>query len=264
MTIIYIFSFIFGTIIGSFLNVLTYRMHTGMKITGRSMCFVCGKKLYWYELVPIFSFALQRARCRGCKSKISWQYPTVEFLTGLLFVLSVYSVAPMQYFLITQYEAISIVYLWLVMSILVVISVYDIRHKIIPDIYAYSLIVITLTFFVFNVGVLNIFTTPYVWDLFAGIILATPFALLWLISRGRWMGLGDAKLMLGIGWLLGLYAGISAIIIAFWIGAAVGLLLMLIKGKNFTMKTEIPFGPFLILGALLVLFFGADVLKLAV
>ena len=261
--LIYIFIFIFGAIIGSFLNVVIYRMNTGLTLSGRSMCFSCSKKLHWYELVPLLSFVIQKGRCRGCESKISWQYPIVEFITGALFVLSAYHFLPASVSLISQYSIISTLYLWVVISILVVITVYDIRHKIIPNMCAYLLALITLLFFIFNVGIYNIFDPLYRWDLFAGPILAIPFALLWLASRGRWMGLGDAKLMLGLGWLLGLYAGISAVILAFWIGAAAGIILISMKGKRYTMKTEIPFGPFLILGALIVLFYGIDVLKLA-
>ncbi|MFC1720710.1 prepilin peptidase [Patescibacteria group bacterium] len=261
-TTFYILVFIFGAIVGSFLNVVIYRMRTGLRVTGRSMCFTCGQKLRWYELFPLVSFIAQKGRCRTCGSKISWQYPTVELITATLFVLSAYYILPAQYFLATQYEIISTAYLLVVMSILVVISVYDIRHKIIPDSCAYILAAITLSFFVYSTGVSNVFNPLYILDLFAGPILAAPFAILWLVSKGRWMGLGDAKLMLGLGWLLGLYSGISAVILAFWIGAVAGILLILIKGKSFTMKTEIPFGPFLVLGTLLVIFGGIDVLRL--
>ena len=104
----------------------------------------------------------------------------------------------------------------------------------------------------------------------AGPILAFPFVFLWIISQGRWLGLGDAKLALGIGWFLGLVKGSSAIILGVWAGAFVGLLLISLSKinnskrlsfltKNFTIKSELPFAPFLILGATLVFFFGWDV-----
>ncbi len=261
MTSVYIFTFIFGAIIGSFLNVVICRTHTGMKITGYSMCFSCNRRLRWYELIPIFSFMIQNARCRECKSKISWQYPIVEIITAVLFVAVVYKILPNIY-LIQYIDLVNILFLWIISSLFIIISVYDIRHKIIPDIFSYSLAVFALVLFIFKTGFSNIFQVTYLWDLLAGPILATPFALLWFVSGGRWMGLGDAKLVLGIGWLLGLYGGISAIILAFWIGAVIALLLVFTKGRKYTMKTEIPFAPFLILATFLVFFFNLDLLSI--
>jgi prepilin signal peptidase PulO-like enzyme (type II secretory pathway) len=116
---------------------------------------------------------------------------------------------------------------------------------------------------------------PSVLDLFSGIILAAPFVLLWIISGGKWIGFGDAKLALGIGWFLGMVYGLSAIIIGFWIGAVISLILLgagktacskAIRSlpayfglKHVSMKSEIPFAPFLILGLVLVYFFKWDV-----
>ncbi len=83
-----IFFFILGIVVGSFLNVIVLRFRSGLKATqGRSICFSCGKTLQWYELIPVASFLFQGARCRGCNSRISWQYPLVELLTGAIFIL---------------------------------------------------------------------------------------------------------------------------------------------------------------------------------
>lgn len=252
--IFYIFIFLFGAIIGSFLNVVIYRLGTGSSIArGRSMCFSCGKTLSWYELIPVFSFLIQRGKCRTCKSKISWQYPVVEVTTGLLFLLTWTS----------GFQVAELFYYWAIMAILVVIAVYDIRHKIIPNGFAYSFITLSAVPLVWMSGF-------QMWDWLAGPILFLPFAGLWAVSRGTWMGFGDAKLAWGIGWFLGLYAGVSAIILAFWIGAVWGLGLialshahrLLLSGKRFTIKSEIPFGPFLIFGTLLVFFFNIDVFSL--
>ncbi len=258
----YIIIFIFGVIIGSFLNVVINRYNTGISLGGRSMCFSCGAKLSWYELIPIISFLIQRGKCRKCKSKISWQYLIVEFSTGILFLLTVCYLPFTGYFDIFVYF-----YLWIIICLLVVITVYDFRHKIIPDSFVYVFAGLSFLYMfaniVFSIGDFNKI------DLLAGPILATPFVLLWLVSRGSWMGLGDAKLSLGIGWFLGLYYGLSAIILSFWIGAVFGVVLIIfgntnlfLKDKKFTMKSEIPFGPFLILGIFLVLFFKIDALKL--
>ncbi len=184
----YIIIFIFGTIIGSFLNVVIYRYNTGTSITkGRSMCFSCGKTLVWYELVPVLSFIIQRGKCSGCGSKISWQYPLVEIITGLLFLLTFFTLVSSG-----QVNIFSITFLLIIMSIFVVISVYDIRHKIIPEglVYGFILLSFIQLFFIPNVGII---------DWLAGPIFFLPFAMLWFFSKGQWMGFGDAKLALGIG-----------------------------------------------------------------
>jgi len=136
--------------------------------------------------------------------------------------------------------------------------VYDLKHKIIPNGFVYAFILISF---------LNLFISPYLgmelpskMELLAGPILAIPFVLLWFFSRGTWMGLGDGKLALGIGWMLGITKGISAILVAFWAGAIVGIILLFLKPKTITMKSEIPFGPFLVLGLLLVLLFNINIL----
>lgn len=261
--VFYILIFIFGTIIGSFLNVVIYRLGTGMSIVrGRSMCFSCGKKLSWYELIPVLSFIIQKGKCINCKSKFSWQYPTVEAITGLLFLLIIYKLQ------ITDYANISVnllelAYLWVIFSILMIIAVYDMRHKIIPNSFVYSFIFLSALQFIWAPSIQG-------WDVLAGLILFLPFAALWFFSRGRWMGFGDAKLSFGIGWFLGLSGGISAVILAFWIGAVWGLALiafskinrLFFTAKTITMKSEIPFGPFLILGTLLVFFFNVDIFSL--
>lgn len=238
------FVFIFGAIIGSFLNVVIYRFNTGRSLGGRSTCPVCAKTLKWPELLPIVSFIFLRAKCRSCRTKISWQYPLVEFLTAALF-LGVF---------IWQGLALTIIFWWLVMATLVVIAVYDLRHKIIPDFFAYTLILLALgrVFWVFK-------DAPW-GHLLAGIGLFAFFALLWAAGRGRWMGFGDAKLALAVGLLLGPTGGISAIVFAFWSGALAGIALLLLS-KRYTIKAEIPFAPFIIFGFLLNLLCGLDILQ---
>ena len=266
--------FIFGTIIGSFLNVVILRYNTGEPITkGKSACFSCAKSLSWYEMFPIISFIALRAKCRSCKSKISWQYPLVEFFTGLLFLATCAKLNGFDLFnqpnLFSVFQVISYFYYFAVFSILMIITVYDLRHKIIPDTLVFSLAFISLIWLVANIGLADLFQSPYIYNLLAGPILALPFFLMWLLSGGRWIGLGDAKLALGMGWFLGLISGVSAVILGFWIGAAVSLFLIFIQklnliGKNLTIKSEIPFAPFLILGLLAVFFFGFDVMNLGV
>jgi len=216
----------------------------------------CGNKLTWKELIPLFSFAVQKGSCKKCKTKISWQYPLVEFIAGAIFVLIFFMFPPVSYETAIQ----TLLYV-IITCVLLVITVYDIKHKIIPDQFSVTFSILALaTLFV---GGASYFHMPGFWALIAGPLLATPFAFLWLISRGAWMGLGDAKLMLGIGWFLGIGAGINAVILSFWIASIISVIWLLITYKKFKPRTEIPFGPYLILGMYLVLLFKIQVLDTA-
>lgn len=259
----FIFIFLLGTVIGSFLNVVIYRLNTGMKIVNsRSICMSCGKTLRWYELIPVFSFLIQSGKCRRCCASISHQYPLVEVITGFIFAFITFHFLPIISFSISLFVLLVVVFVF-IFSLLIVISVYDIRHKIIPDnlVYVYALVSF-LTIFINQTGVGGMLTIPPVIYFLSGPIFALPFALLWLISKGKWMGLGDAKLMLGIGWMLGPSMGLSATILSFWIGSVLSLMIMFFSKKKVSMKTEIPFAPFLIISTLIVFLFNLDVFNL--
>ncbi|MFH1473079.1 MAG: prepilin peptidase [bacterium] len=243
--------FVLGLIIGSFLNVLGLRWNSGTTLGRRSGCPVCGKTLRWFELIPIISFLWQRGRCRGCGTRISWQYPTIEILTGLVFV-TLYFVAGL-----TTYYLLLIT----IFSIFIIILIYDFRHRIIPDNLVYSAIILSLF--------IPLFLIPYsLLDWLAGPIIFIFFALIWFFSHGRAMGFGDAKLGLALGLLLGAAQGFSAVVLAFWLGAGTMLIVMFFSGvtrllrsaKKLTMKSEIPFAPFFILGAWLSLIYELDLL----
>jgi leader peptidase (prepilin peptidase)/N-methyltransferase len=253
---------LFGLAIGSFLNVVIYRFNTGVGINGRSGCMTCARTLSWFELIPVISFLAQRGRCRGCKTKLSWQYPLVELLTAGLFVATAFHFLSMP---LTVASEISLCIMLIAWSLLVVIIVYDLKHKIIPDPFVYSFAALGLLRVLLFVPVSS--GLFFYSSLLAGPALFLPFYLLWLVSQGRWIGLGDGKLALGIGWMLGLGYGVSAIVLSFWIGATLSILIMLVlalksKAKQLTMKSEIPFAPFLILGFTLVYFFSIDVMGL--
>ena len=235
--------FIFGTIIGSFLNVFVIRYNTGVSfVTGRSRCLSCSKDLHWYELVPLFSFLMLRGKCLKCKSKISYQYPLVEGLTGIIFAAV---------FLVIGLVPILPVYL-IVASLLIAMSVYDFKHKIIPDGMVYTFIILSFIIMCLTHPLGQLFSIPLSLDLLAGPILFAFFAFFWLVSGGKWMGFGDAKLALGVGFLLGFSGGIFAIMLAFWIGAIFSLVIMFlqkikISNLKLSLKSEIPFAPFIIL-----------------
>jgi len=243
---------ILGAIIGSFLNVIILRYNTGRTVLGRSGCATCGAALQPKELIPIVSFFLLHGRCATCKSKISPQYPIVEGVTAITFFLIGLALFSEP---VTQDRLILACYEGIIAALLIVISAYDIRHKIIPNAFVYTFIGISaLSLLGFPPGLEGFSLSR----LYTGIGLALFPTILWLVSRGRWMGLGDAKILLGTGFLLGPTLGVSALLYAFWLGALFSLSLLSKRGKEFTMKSEIPFGPFIVLGMALAYFFNLD------
>lgn len=259
----YFFIFCFGTIIGSFLNVVIYRFNSGKTLGGRSMCMTCSKTLAWYELIPVFSYLFQVGKCRSCSTRISHQYPLVELFTGVVFTMIAYHFYDIVFVSFNQYILLVSVYM-MIFSLLLVISVYDMRHKVIPDPLVFAFIVFSFfTMFISSVPFGNLFVQPSMSAFLAGPLYALPFALIWLLSRGRFMGLGDAKLILGIGWMFGIVQGGAALMLSFWIGTIVSLLIIFFSKMKFSMNTEIPFGPFLAISTLIVFFFSLNVFDLA-
>jgi len=261
-TLFFLFSFALGTIIGSFLNVVAYRYGTKKDLGGRSSCMTCCEQLKWYELIPVVSYVMLSGKCRTCRAKISAQYPYVESITGLLFALLYLKLLPALEFSPIIFLALFAFFAF-IFSLLIVIAVYDIRHKMIPNKLVYlfsglSLLMLVLVSFISDLGFVE-----FAVDILAGPILAIPFALLWYFSGGKWIGFGDAKIALGMGWFLGLAGGVSAIALGFWIGAIVSVFLLLAsklsKSKvKITRTTEIPFAPFLLIGLIVIFFFNFD------
>jgi leader peptidase (prepilin peptidase) / N-methyltransferase len=262
--LVFIFIFLLGTIIGSFLNVVIYRFNTGKTIVhGRSICMTCNRNLRWYELIPILSFLIQSGKCRRCASKISHQYPLVELATGFVFALFAFHFLPILPFGMASYVGLVVLFVF-IFSLLIVISVYDIRHKVIPDKLVYVFAFISfISIFINHSSIGPLFIAPTLMDIISGPLFALPFALIWMFSRGKAMGLGDAKLMLGIGWMLGVSATLASVILSFWIGSVVGLAIMFFSRRKMDMKTEISFAPFLVIGALITLLFNLDIFKLS-
>ena len=249
----------FGLIVGSFLNVLIIRWGT-RSLAGRSACMSCGRTIPWHDLVPVLSWILLGGKCRLCGSPISLQYILVEAGTGLLFFII--GLAPLP--LYAHLFALPIA------AILLAIAVYDLKHTLIPDAWVYVFaafsLVVSLTAASSDMlyGVLTI--------LLAGPVVAAPLFAFWFFSKGAWMGFGDVKLALGMGWLLGAGDGMFALFFAFMLGALVSVPLLFFSSPvwvriqraitpnrssqrfmfGFTMKSEIPFGPFLVAATLIV------------
>lgn len=237
---------------GSFLNVVIVRFNTGFSfVSGRSMCFSCGKKLHFFELIPLVSFVIQRGKCSGCKSRLSPQYFLVELLTALTFFSTFYIIHPE--------DVISWVIFFLtlvIFSVLIVIVAYDIRHMSIPNLFSYMFAVLSICVLFLK----HYPSMPSLLDMLSGFILSSFFLFLWIITRGKGIGLGDAKLALGMGWFLGFSSGVASMFLAFWLGTAYVLILMVWqkykKVKRLTFKSEIPFGPFLIVALYICFFFS--------
>lgn len=245
--------FVFGLIIGSFLNVVILRYNTQKTLGGRSACMTCQKELAWHHLIPLFSYIFLKGRCAHCQTKISPQYPLVEFVTGIIFAGLFLKFQDLFYINISIFS-ITIAYYAMMFSLLVVIATYDLRHKIIPNTLALFFGVLAFVGMFFFSGQGFNPHIPSVLELFSGVLIALPFAAVWLVSQGTWMGLGDAKLALGLGWLLGLSRALSGVVVAFWSGAIIGLFLLAFSKKH-GMKSEIPFAPFLVLGTIIAFLF---------
>ena len=249
----YLIIFIFGLAIGSFLNCVICRLEKRESfLRDRSRCPHCQKELSWKDLVPLLSFLILRRRCRYCRQKISLQYPLVELATGILFVfIAIFN------FQLSTYNLLNACFLFLVSCFLIIIFVYDLKHYIIPDKVIYPAIFAAL---VFNFLPRQIFSGGFnQFSILSAFGAAGFFFLIVLVSRGRWMGVGDIKLAFLMGLILGFPDILIALFLAFFFGAIIGIGLI-ISGKK-TLRSEVPFGPFLVTGAFLALFFGENIIR---
>lgn len=288
MLLLSIIIFISGLVVGSFLNVVILRLGTKKSaLKGRSFCLHCKHTLAWYDLIPVLSFALLKGQCRYCSKKISWQYPLVELWTGLVFVLVAVFVSPVNRghaeFIsafsinavdsgpaagMTTMLSINFILLAIIGSFLIIIFVYDLKHYLIPDKIIFPAIVIA---FLYRISLQStayslqpsadakLLTLTTFYPLFAAIGAATFFLLLVLITRGKGMGVGDIKLAFLMGLLLSWPQIATALFIAFLSGGLVGLVLILTRKKK--LKSMVPFGPFLVSGTFIALFWGEKIIS---
>lgn len=252
--------FLFGLIVGSFLNVVIARLRTLESILGRSFCRHCRKKIRWYDNVPLLSFLVLGGKCRDCGERISWRYPAVEALTAILF-----AVAGWLFF--SPFDAMS----WIratevsgVIAFAIVIAAYDARYKEIPMAVLWLGILWSGIIAMWKDALLLFSHLSGVFDLAlysgmaAGLGAFLLFFLLAALSRERWMGLGDAYVAFWMGLVLGWPNILSALVWAFTLGALWGIMLIML-GKS-SLKSQLPFAPFLLAGMLLILFLGKGVL----
>ena len=254
---------LFGLVMGSFLNCIIYRLQTGEGfLKGRSFCPHCRHALSWQDLIPIFSFLILKGRCRYCRKPISWQYPLVELATGIIFLLIVWN---LEFGICLEFGTWNLLFYLLISCFLIIIFVYDLKHYIIPDAVIYPAIAIAFLYQLFRMLNFVNWNLFGIWNVESGILrpissafLASLFFLaIVFLSQGKWMGLGDVKLAFLMGLFLGFPNILVALFLAFFIGAIIGIGLI-ISGKR-TLKSEVPFGPFLITGTFIALFWGNQI-----
>lgn len=236
---------LFGLAIGSFLNVAILRSATGETLRGRSRCNACTRTLTAIELIPIISFALQKARCRSCGTVLLWQYPMVETSTALAFGLIAALYLDAVGGLLELFDLIILSALFTAAAAMITICVADLKFHLIPNGATVALVISGLIFSYHRA----IFTYDPFYDIAAAIALAGFLGSLWFFSKGKWIGLGDAKLVIGTSLLVGFPAAIVALLFAFWLGSIIGVFLLFF-GRA-TLKGIIPFGPFILAGVIL-------------
>ncbi len=262
-----IFIFIIGTAIGSFANVLIDRLANDESIMGRSHCDHCGRTLEGVDLIPVISYVLLRGRCRRCRKKLSIQYPIIELLTGVIFIIGWItfpdhffdtSSSPWIIFLAMKYVSpftatlvygmgMRILFLAL-LACIEVIFITDAKYQLIPD--GMQIALFTVSFLLFAAAGLSWWGIGY--RFISAVAVMAPILAIYLFTKGRGMGFGDVKLAVSMGLLLGIKGGFVALYIAFIVGAVAGSFLMLAGRKG--MKSKIAFGPFLLIGTLAVIY----------
>jgi len=242
--------FIFGLIVGSFLNCVIYRLGEKKSfLKGRSFCPNCGHVLSWKDLIPIFSFLILRGKCRYCGKKISLQYPLIELFTGILFLATFYHLRDQ---LFSLQGIFTLFYYWTILSSLIVIFVYDLKNYLIEEKIVYFSILVCLIFnLIFSISEIKN-------KILSSFFLGLFFLSIVLVSKEKWMGIGDAKLSALIGIFLGWPKIIPALFFSFFVGSIFGIFLIILKKKS--LKSEIPFAPFLVSGTIFSLFFGEKVI----
>ena len=250
MTLVFIF--IFGLIIGSFLNAVIFRLKSGESfLFTRSHCPFCKHELAAKDLVPLFSFLMLKGRCRYCGKRISWQYPIVELATALSFVLLALN---LQFTIYNLQFFVTLVFI----CFLIVIAVFDYKHYLILDKVVFPALALAIIWNIY-LDLSTHYPLPtthshFVSGLLGALVVAGFFAAQYYLSGGRWIGFGDVKLGLFLGSLFGFKFGLVMLVIAYFMGAVVGLSLIALNRK--TLGSKLPFGVFLSISAIIMVLYG--------
>ncbi|HEY4506553.1 MAG TPA: prepilin peptidase [Candidatus Paceibacterota bacterium] len=245
-----LYIFIFGLVVGSFVNVIIFRVPKGRPfINGRSMCPKCGNKLAWFDMIPVLSFLFLRGQCRYCRKGISWTYPLVEIFSGLIFLIvctSITSNVFLQIFLIFVVEC------------ALVLAAIDYKHLILPD----SIII----FWVGGAAIMSayffnkfdkwwLFNKDHLWGT---ILLFCLMMAVWLLSKGKGLGFGDVKLAAATGFIFGFWDGLKILYLGIVFGAVWAIFLLI--SRRATLKTKLPLGFFVCLSVIFYLLGGDSLL----
>jgi prepilin signal peptidase PulO-like enzyme (type II secretory pathway) len=253
--------FILGLILGSFANVVVDRGQKGKSLGGRSKCDKCHRQLSWYDNIPLLSYLFLRGKCRQCGEKISWHYPAVEMLFGGMFLLIAWRTGGIIGFL-DKADLINTIFYLAVGFVLLIILVWDLKYMIIPDGLVVGGLILAVIYFgyqyVISPDFLMNVDTDLTRNFLGGLIIGGFFYLMFAISQGRWIGGGDIKLGFLLGFLVGWREVYFLLMIAYILGSIPAIYLLLTKKA--TTKTKIPFGPFLIVAGLVMMFWGPEVI----
>lgn len=251
--------FLLGLLVGSFLNAIIDRLETGesMVFSTRSHCDSCGHVLGVWDLIPVVSWLVLRGKCRYCSVPIPIQNPLVEIATGVLFVVTFFQTAR----LADGNHALLFVFFAVVVSMLTVIFVYDLKHQIIPDQMIVGLILAASIFHMLHYGLYGRFVGDLsIWNiLLSAVGSALPYLAIILATRGKGMGGGDLKLAFVMGLTLGFPQVVAAHYAAFVLGGVIAILLLAFKIKK--VGEPVPFGPFMVIGTVLALFWGDQLMQ---
>jgi len=280
ITVFYLLAlFMLGAILGSFLNVVAvdsmkvymahnldeksevafiYKKLVSKKFwkhvfTHRSSCDTCAAVLTPKELVPVVSYLWQKGTCNSCKTSFSPQHLYVEIISGVVF-MAVFLRVFASYELLNAAFVGEVFYMFVFFSLAIILLLFDYEHMIVPNVVVYPMVLLALGSHV--LGFQSVPQISVLESMIAAVVLALPLFILWAVSKGTWMGMADSKIALAMGALLGLTLGLSAWMLSFWVGAAIGVALIAISSRfkktdsaqpGATMKTAIPFGPFMVL-----------------
>ena len=236
-----------GLCFGSFLNVLLYRLPRGLSILGRSYCPRCKKPISWSDNIPLLSFILLKGKCRKCKKKISLLYPITEFSTAIIFGITYLALKDLTFGSYYSY----LIYTYLMLVVLIPIFVIDLKRQIIPDELVFSGLFLTF-FYLLLFSEVSLFT-----HLFSALTVALFLFSLHIVTGGKGMGLGDVKLGLLAGLVLGFPHSVTFLYLAFISGALVGLILLVLGLRRIGQK--IAFGPFLALALWVIMIWGGRI-----
>ncbi|HET9850064.1 MAG TPA: prepilin peptidase [Candidatus Saccharimonadales bacterium] len=260
MLLLAIYLFILGVCLGSFVNALTWRLEKGKDwVRGRSQCPHCGHQLAARDLVPLFSWLILRGRCRYCKQSISVQYPLVELAGGAVFCLS-YIFWPAN---LDQAGNLILFITWLVASVgLLALALYDLKYMLLPSKILYPIFFIAAAGqLIYLIGFAPAKATYALGWLISVLIATGIFWLIFMVSKGRWIGYGDVRLGLVTGTLLHRPALAVLMIFLASLAGSVIAVPMLAIGKK-TLSARIPYGPYLIAATFICLLFGPRLVDL--